>query len=510
MLLNRKRNDPPPFIAPDEHIEDPQPSGPTIPLRSRSAANLRIPFLPMIPGVFNDRDVEEAKRNIPNVASDPMFPNPAQPSRGLSEGFDEPQTWRESTPPVEPSPTISLHSLQRRSEPWQVTTPGEYSSNPNAPVPNGDVAPTVALTRPRLAALPDASPMGSSDQPFGTRDRRTQPRDIIADDQQYLRDVQNKPHNKALGVLEGLGQWAASGVGLNLKRVLHPHGTETEQAQRQLNTDLGIQKEQTEAQDARSTIALRDAQTRKIDDLINHPDTSDADKAKLEIAREILKSHPQGFNLNDPADVIAKKKVEDAGIPIPASYGKQAKAGGGYTLGPGQVHYGEDNKPVASVPASEKPEPGSETPAAFQTRARNFRAANAEYIDLIAQEQRAEKVKDKAFADLQAAQSRYGTNADIQPDVIAAQKKADDAQEKFDGFGAKKADAHSRRLQYADGLDDKGEPIAPKAQPKQSSNASAKSHDFSIGAYIQRNKGATEADARAFAQANYSGYNVIP
>lgn len=36
------------------------------------------------------------------------------------------------------------------------------------------------------------------------------------------------------------------------------------------------------------------------------------------------------------------------------------------------------------------------------------------------------------------------------------------------------------------------------------------SHSFSIGAYRQRNKGATDADAKAFAAKNYAGYAVVP
>ena len=154
-------------------------------------------------------------------------------------------------------------------------------------------------------------------------------RDVIAEDRDRLLAAQNKPHSKAKAVLEGLGTWAAGGLGIPLHRMLHPGGTEVEKAQRQLATDLALRKEDIDTQDAGATIKLRTAQARKIDaDIqaaIDHPDTSDADKAKLETAQAILRSHPQPFDPNDPQDVVAIKKLNDAGIPIPQSYGKQPK-----------------------------------------------------------------------------------------------------------------------------------------------------------------------------------------
>lgn len=234
------------------------------------------------------------KKNDPSVYS--PYNNPLQ-------GSDMPASDIPSGDPNQ-GPTIALRPMAKPVMADSVAPP-ELAQQPTIPV-------RPAMTQGIDMNAPDVVPAATI--PLSSRIPSTTPpavngggaRDVIQEDRDRLTAAQNKHIPLGKRILEELGTYAASGVGLNLRPILHPGGTDEEKAQRQLADDLGIQKAQTENQDTQSTIALH----------------------SVELAKEILKSHPQGFDPNDPADVIAKKKLEDAGIPIPATYGKQPKAAG--------------------------------------------------------------------------------------------------------------------------------------------------------------------------------------
>lgn len=372
--------------------------------------------------------------------------------------------------------TIPIRSVPR---PLGSPTPTQFlkplAQQPTAPVSETPVvAPTATIP---LSARPSDAGMDMEQAP---------PRDVIGEDRQRLINAQSKHHSNARDILEGLGQYAASGVGLNLHKIIYPHGTETEQAQRQLATDLGLQKQQTENQDQQSIIALRssqtkenEAQTRKIQDAIDNPDTSDEDKRKLEALRESLKMHPQPFDANDPNDVELLKRAKDAGILIPSAYGRQPKPEAGFTLAPGQIRFDANGKPIANLPATEKPEKG-ETPEQLGVRTRNFNAANEKFKSLMVQEQNAAKEKDKAYAELSNLRSKNADevrnkvpveNATItKSQIVAAEKRAEEAQKFYESFGGKKTEARAEILKHADGTDASGEPIAPKQSSSPNSN----------------------------------------
>ncbi|MBA2526960.1 MAG: hypothetical protein H0V18_14435 [Pyrinomonadaceae bacterium] len=110
--------------------------------------------------------------------------------------------------PVEPYARPDITPLIRQPIPLE-PVPTEVLTRPrrvNAPAYD----PTQVLTRPGVPVENQGEPFGLSGEPFGsTRLRRTQPRDYIADDTQYLRDLEANPkemgRKKALALRVGLG-----------------------------------------------------------------------------------------------------------------------------------------------------------------------------------------------------------------------------------------------------------------------------------------------------------------
>lgn len=318
------------------------------------------------------------------------------------------------------------------------------------------------------------------------------------------------PHkrNKGLQILEGLGNVAASGVGINLQNILHPRGTPEQQARRRLADESAIEDQNIQRQRAavdvegdKATIALRSAQSRKIQDLLDHPDTSDADKRKLEVAKAILQSHPQGFDPNDPADAVALKKMEDAGIPVPASYGKQPKGEAGFSLNPGEARY--DSKGNLIVERPGKPEkPPDEVPdtaGPIGELEGRFRA-NAAKAQTAAEEVEA-KVKQYTAEQARTIE-KYDPAKDPNVASLTAEARrqrefAQDQLKKADDLAVKKVEAGNKANTQRGKGRQQGSPVPA-------------THSFSISAYIKRNKGATEADARAFAAKIYPGFEIVP
>lgn len=125
-------------------------------------------------------------------------------------------------------------------------------------------------------------------------------------------------------------------------------------------------------------------------------------------------------------------------------------------------------------------------------REAKYSAAKSEYDSLVEAEKVAGEEKNRAYQVLD--QMRKSNQP--KEDVAQAEQTAQEADRYYRSFGEKKKDA-ARRMQENDVR------TAPSA-------SRATTHAFSIGAYLSRNKGATEADARAYAKQHYPDYEVVP
>lgn len=124
-------------------------------------------------------------------------------------------------------------------------------------------------------------------------------------------------------------------------------------------------------------------------------------------------------------------------------------------------------------------------------REARYNAAKSEYDSLVEAERVAGEEKNRAYQVLdQMRQSNQPKE-----DIAQAEQDAQKANDYYRTFGEKKKDA-ARRMQ--------------ENEVRTTPTDRAATHAFSIGAYLQRNKGATEADARAYAKQNYPGYEVVP
>lgn len=95
----------------------------------------------------------------------------------------------------------------------------------------------------------------------------------IEEDRQALITAQRKPRSKLKDIGEGLATWAASGVGIPLQRILHPRGSETQQAERALGRDVMLQKQSGDIQEQQAGISLRGRQAAKIQSELDNPAT---------------------------------------------------------------------------------------------------------------------------------------------------------------------------------------------------------------------------------------------
>lgn len=92
---------------------------------------------------------------------------------------------------------------------------------------------------------PNSTPFGSSGEPFrSTRPRRTQPRDFVADDAQYLRDLENQPRTKKDKFMEALRFASIVGTGIDPGRFTNTRGNKIARARNQLATDLSVEQHQ--------------------------------------------------------------------------------------------------------------------------------------------------------------------------------------------------------------------------------------------------------------------------
>jgi hypothetical protein len=192
----------------------------------------------------------------------------------LSSSDVRPRRVMPETSDVSVAPAIPETPIVR-SQPPVASLP--LANTDDLLLPTHNVAPTIddpsLLTRPRVVnpdILPsrnvepviDNQPFGSSGGPFRlTRDRRTQPRDYVAEDAQTIRDLNSAPIERSRAKSAGLGaqQGAAGGpigagigalIGL-LKPNLYGENKRDqalEKAHEQLQVDLGVAKEQAQTQ----------------------------------------------------------------------------------------------------------------------------------------------------------------------------------------------------------------------------------------------------------------------
>lgn len=178
-------------------------------------------------------------------------------------------------------------------------------------------------------------------EPFGTRDRRTQPRDYVADDAQYLRDLQNKPRNwkdKTLDVIDAVN----TGLGNKPRTTMSKRERELAQAQQQLGMDLSIGKQQ--AQTAMEEVTLENGQKVLVpakqagtlqsrqQEIGVRGDTLTARKDRWsalnsnERRKTIIAEYKAGLLNNDPAALEqAAKELNIPGTLLPAFIGGQMR-----------------------------------------------------------------------------------------------------------------------------------------------------------------------------------------
>lgn len=254
--------------------------------------------------------------------------------------------------------------------------------------------------------FPDTSPPVAPADPWGPR---------IEADRERLLEAQNKPRHKLKEIGEGLLDWAAAGVGIPLHRIMHPRGSATDQANQQLATDIELQKQAGNAQEQQAGIKLRGRQAQKIQDELDNPDTSEADKAELQGILEGVKVFEGQAPTpdNDAAYAQLRAKAAKRGITLPATYGPKAATvkGGGFNISPGQrrIEIGPDGKPKVVYEAPdrpEKPEP-ADTTDTWANLEGGFRA-------------NAQKAQDAAQKAEQAAKDYIASKKAIDPNFDAA------------------------------------------------------------------------------------------
>jgi hypothetical protein len=194
--------------------------------------------LPVSDQYFKDRQAEEIAKLMDSQKD--VRPAPTE-GGGMPLSQQEPQTLtlqnqQAITRPRTVVPTKIRDMLTQQSQ-APVTT--------NSDVP--DTSPTMQPMREN--PYPEFAPTVNG-EPFGSRPRRTQMRDFVADDSQYLRDLENQPRNwkdKTVDAIRALDQhFNGPSQGLPTKRE-----RDIARAQSTLGRDLAVDKQ-------RSDSALKD------------------------------------------------------------------------------------------------------------------------------------------------------------------------------------------------------------------------------------------------------------
>lgn len=201
-------------------------------------------------------------------------------------------------------------------------------------------------TRPRRVlpevveepTAPELEPFGSSGEVFGSaRPRRTQPRDYVADDEAYLRDLRNAPVERSrlksfgLAALRGLANGPGGAIGGGLVGMLDPElygrgkrNREIKRAEANLEGSLTQQKVESGQLNEAS---LRDYRAAQANVLRRRPDL---DASRIETQRRqtlaALYNRLPEFDPEDPVNAEMVSAMTAAGLPVvPKSRAQQLK-----------------------------------------------------------------------------------------------------------------------------------------------------------------------------------------
>ncbi len=150
-------------------------------------------------------------------------------------------------------------------------------------------------------ARPQQEGFGSSGEPFGSaRPRRTQPRDVISDDAQYLRDLQLQPRtkkDKALEVIDAI----SAGLGNKPRTTLSKRERQIAEAEGRLGTELSVGQKQAQ---------IAASQTR--------PQIQQASLDEREVNNALSQyNRLEHYDPDDPADSAIRKYFESRGLALP-------------------------------------------------------------------------------------------------------------------------------------------------------------------------------------------------
>lgn len=272
--------------------------------------------------------------------------------------------------------------------------------------------PDIPRVRPDI---PPNEPFGSSGEPFGSvRPRRTQPRDYIADDAQYLRDVESAPVERSRLKSAGMGLVRGGIVGglVGLARPeLYGEGKrdrEITRAREQLGGDLAIQTHQAKMAGEAADVDYKAAQT---DWMRQRPDI-EASKATEQQRRTLasLYNRLPEFDPADPANADLVDAMTGAGLPVvPKSRANQLRFVQDVRTGEWKVMAGDRSTGQATAQSVTTPEraPAVTTPTA-QITAEN-QAANRMSRERVATRNRTSR---EAIADLNRRARASGTRGD--------------------------------------------------------------------------------------------------
>lgn len=169
------------------------------------------------------------------------------------------------------------------------------------PVPEEAPAPVAQPSFKTRFAQPQQEGFGSSDEPFGsTRQRRTQPRDVIADDSQYLRDLQTQPRTKKDKIMDVIDAVNA-GFGNKPRVTKTKRERQIAEAEGRLGTELSVGQKQAQ---------INAAQTR--------PQIQQASLDEREVNNALSQyNRIEHYDPDNPADAALRKYFESRGLALP-------------------------------------------------------------------------------------------------------------------------------------------------------------------------------------------------
>jgi len=389
------------------------------------------------------------------------------------------------------SPFLQMLLGKKRNVAAPVTPIAEVPPSPTVPI--GARAPLNQPVAPPVA--PIAPPEAVPTLPIKPRSRVEDAAETVRKYDQGLHPDPKTgewvPHkrNKGLQILEGLGNYAASGIGLNLQSILHPRGTPEQQARRALGDEANIEGIDLKRRTAESGL--------------------EKDQAYEDHLKEIERQTGIKLNKRDEFSLSpGQVRYGPDGKPIASLPDRPGKDAGGFSLNPGEARYDAKGNLIterAPKPTDEVPDRSGDIAGVEKQFRGNEAAARA--------------AADKAEADVKkyvAEQARSVENYDPTKDpnvasmTAEAQRQrayAEDQRKRADDLVGEKlkagAKAKPRRAT--------GPEVGAGASVKGGGGPAPTTHAFSIRRFLSdpKNKGKTAADAKAYAAKNHPGFEVV-